>query len=518
MNTKDFSKMAILDQGVLQKAENGRFVVNKDYNLNEARLVVPKGMTIDLGNGSINNGTLVLDETLLGNMSPGCIDARIEGTLRNTTFYTSTCSGINNLNLSNYSDMTIYCDQNDVINTTIVLDNTNTTTQTVFDGMNNSFTCNVTFFQIRGQSNVTIRNFNATANVSGICFEDMPSTAVNVTNIIIYNNTLFGFNVSISLNCENALHTVSNCTVSDNYIANNPGISSGQGYGIHLAHANNCTISGNTVVACGRHSIYHGYGDGNSILNNTIVNHRIYQSSDLRLSAAIDVSRKSTNLVIRGNSFTNCYNVCILIYAFPHSFEPDAVYFSDKYGCCENITIENNSFHTSETSIDHGFASIMLGYLYNGDNTPYSDFINYHVKDVTIKNNTFYMTSTENLKCIRIDQCKTPVVKYNSFMSNALSSGHEKNLIEIRNVFKNVENMTALIQNNNFTAMNNITNYIVNTIGELNSLRNTLFDITVSNNTFVNQHNGSVLNYRTYQPLGITTMTSSNLHLQAEAF
>lgn len=103
MNTKDFSKMAILDQGVLQKAENGRFIVNKDYNLNEARLVVPKGMTIDLGNGSINNGTLVLDETLLENMSPGCIDARIEGTLRNTTFYTSTCSGINNLNLSNYS-------------------------------------------------------------------------------------------------------------------------------------------------------------------------------------------------------------------------------------------------------------------------------------------------------------------------------------------------------------------------------------------------------------------------------
>ena len=53
MNTKDFSKMAILDQGVLQKAENARFVVNKDYNLNEARLVVPKGMTIDLGNGSV---------------------------------------------------------------------------------------------------------------------------------------------------------------------------------------------------------------------------------------------------------------------------------------------------------------------------------------------------------------------------------------------------------------------------------------------------------------------------------
>ena len=47
MNTKDFSKMAILDQSVLQKAEKGRFVVDKDYNLNGARLVVPNGMTID---------------------------------------------------------------------------------------------------------------------------------------------------------------------------------------------------------------------------------------------------------------------------------------------------------------------------------------------------------------------------------------------------------------------------------------------------------------------------------------
>lgn len=59
MNTKDFSKMAILDQSVLQKAEKGRFFVDKDYNLNKARLVVPKGMTIDLNSGSINNGTLL---------------------------------------------------------------------------------------------------------------------------------------------------------------------------------------------------------------------------------------------------------------------------------------------------------------------------------------------------------------------------------------------------------------------------------------------------------------------------
>jgi len=57
MKTKDLSKMAIVDRSVIQKFEKGRFVIDKDYNLNDARLVVPKGITIDLSNGSINNGT-----------------------------------------------------------------------------------------------------------------------------------------------------------------------------------------------------------------------------------------------------------------------------------------------------------------------------------------------------------------------------------------------------------------------------------------------------------------------------
>ncbi len=500
------------------ESPTGVYNIVEDYTILGGTFVMPANKTLKFNGGSINNGTLQLGNNLLLDMVDGSINAKIAGTIQNTVIRTKQISGIDNLRLSDYSGKTINCDlNNDVLNHVFILNNTNTTLNTTFDGMNNIFTCNVTFFQICGQSNVTIKNFNATASVPNICFEDMPSTAVNVTGVDINHNTLYGFNVGISLNCENASYTVNYCTVSDNYIVNNSGTSSGQGYGIHMAHANHCTISNNTIVACGRHSIYHGYGDRNIIQYNNIINHRIYQSSDLSLSAAVDVSRKSTNLTISGNTFTNCYNICILVYAFPHSFEPEAINFDEKYGCCENITISNNTFHVSAMSIDHGFASIMLGYLHAGDNTSYSDFVDCHVKDVTIYNNNFYIASTENLKCIRIDQCKYPQIKNNTIRFTAPSTGHEKNLIEIRGVFKNAEIMMAYIQYNNFHAMDNITNYIVNCVGELYSLRNTLFDITVSDNTFVNQYNGNDLNFRTYQPYGITSQTSSNLHLQAEA-
>lgn len=126
MNTKDIKKMAILDQALMQKAENGKFIVSEDYNLNGGKIVVPKGMTIAFNNGSINNGTLVLDDCLLENMHAGSIDAKIEGTLRNETIYTSTIGGIDNLP-SNLSGKTIYCNlNNDVVNSPIVLNDTNT--------------------------------------------------------------------------------------------------------------------------------------------------------------------------------------------------------------------------------------------------------------------------------------------------------------------------------------------------------------------------------------------------------
>lgn len=45
MIEKNLSKMAIMDQSVFQNAKNGKLIIDKDYNLNKAKVAVPKGIT-----------------------------------------------------------------------------------------------------------------------------------------------------------------------------------------------------------------------------------------------------------------------------------------------------------------------------------------------------------------------------------------------------------------------------------------------------------------------------------------
>lgn len=504
------NSMVILSEETLHH-DARLFVVEKDYSLDGRKIVLPPGMKVEFNGGSINNGTIVMNDVLLDGVAPHSINAQVEGTVANKAIKMSWFADINKVKLT-YTNQVVYYDEGGTINTPVEITGSNV----IYEGMNNNFICNSTFFVIRGASNITIQNFYASAVASEICFEDMPSYASDISGINISNNHITGFKVGISLNNDTENHTVSDCVVSGNYIENCSGASPGHGYGIHLAHAVDCIISNNTIINSDRHSIYHAYGSGNKILNNTILNHRMTVASDLSLRSAIEISRRSVGLTVKGNTITNCYNAGILVYAFPHSFESDAVDFTEKYGCCENITIDGNTFVMTGVSIDTGLPSIMLGYLYNGDNTSYTDFVNYYVKDVKVINNTFIKASTENLKCIRVDQCRQLTVQSNSFQFNAPATGHEKNLIEISPAFKNVETMTAVVKNNNFSALSNITNYGVYCLGELLSIRNTLFDVTFQGNTFTNQKNGSVWNFRTYKPVGITTQVSSNLHLQSE--
>ena len=219
--------------------------------------------------------------------------------------------------------------------------------------------------------------------------------------VLLYKNYIISFN--------NA--------VVDNTILNARGTEGGQGYGIHLANARNCLIMGNTIENSDRHSIYHAYGDHNSIIGNTIRNHRINHAtpSELAPRSAIEVLRKSTNLSIIGNVISNCYNVGILVYAFPPSHETTDPTKYFKYGCIENITIQGNYFTISGISGDlGGLMPIMIGYIYDSS-VQYSEFVNYHVNDVKIKNNIFQKTNTEALGCIRIDQCLAPSIFNNTF-------------------------------------------------------------------------------------------------------
>jgi parallel beta-helix repeat protein len=345
------------------------------------------------------------------------------------------------------------------------------------------------------------------------------NSSVGVKYITVKDNIISGFSVGISINGDDtAASYVKDCYVTNNTILNAKGADAGHGYGIHLANARNCLILGNTIENSDRHSIYHAYGDGNLIIGNTIKNHRINHAtpSELAPRSAIEVLRKSTNLTIMGNIISNCYNVGILVYAFPPSHETTDPNKYFRYGCIENITIRGNIFTISSISGDlGGLTSIMIGYIYDAS-VQYSEFANYYVNDVEIKENIFKKLGTEALGCIRIDQCLAPSIFDNTFKFYTPSSGHTKTLIEIRERFKNDEEMDLKLYDNTFNAILPTNNYMLYCIGNLASVNNSSFDISVSDNTLSNQYNGANPNYKLYQPIGITSSAGSNLHLQAE--
>lgn len=501
MEKKDIKTMPVLTQKALENSK-GVFIVDKDYNLDNSKLVVPRGMTIKFEKGSLNNGTLVLDDSLLDNMKKGSISARIEGTIRNTTIHTADIGGIDYLGVD-LSGKTIYCDlNNDVVNHEIILNNTNTTLTTTFDGTNTSIICNVSLFKIYGQSNIIIKNFNAIANASGIVFEEMITTAANVTGVQILDNIMDGFMIGISLNNDSANYTVSNCTVSGNHVYNCPGTTSGSGYGIHLANARNCTISGNEVVNCERHAIYHAYGENNTISNNVIRNH-CQNITSYNLLAALEIGRKSKHITVTGNNFVNCNNICLLIYSPLPTNDGDGTTHLFRYGKCEDIVVQNNNFYKGSLTGSIG----NLPFIYIGvEGTPYSTLSTYGmvVADVKILNNTFQKFGGANQKCFKIHQCEELTISGNTFQLGLPSSSTD--------VFLVIEIPTGYISGNDsdITIKLNTFNYLTSGVSNLyligenmsmiDSTVNPNFTIEWSSNTLQNQIIGGNTMYQIYNP------------------
>lgn len=511
MRTKDLSKMTILDQDVLQKAEKGRFVVDKDYNLNKSRLVVPKGMTIDLAKGSINNGTLVLDDALLENMSDGCIDAQVEGTIRNNIIYTSHFSSANNLRLVDYSDMEINYNQDETITSVINISgaNTNGNTNTVFNGNNHNFTCYSTFFSIKnGSKNITIENFKAIAVGQDNTFEEMVTSDGAMSGIHVLNNIVIGFKIGISLNNDSggANNTVSYCTVIGNTVKNCFGSESGQGYGIHLANARYCTVSQNQIENCQRHSIYHAYGEHNTISYNTIKNH-CQELSPIRLLAALEIGRKSNDVTVSHNTFESNNNVCLLVYSPDPGADDDGdIHGEDypwRYGKCENIYILNNTFKRGNLTGNIGnYPFIYIGY----EGATYAELEDdYLVEDVHILNNSFEKSGGDNQKCIRINQCKNLQVQNNDFKLGLPYSSQTNTylVIEIPTNFISgyVSSIVIILNTFNYLSSGICPLYLMGeNLSLINSSYSPNYHIVWYNNTLLNQIIGGNTMYQMYNP------------------
>lgn len=525
----NFTTMIILNQTELNSIESpiGVYNIEEDYTLNGGTLPIPNGKTLKFIGGTINNGTLQFNNNLLQDLTDGSINARITGTVHNTTLYTKQISGINNLGLSNYSGKTIFCDQDENnVSLGIIISNANIdneTDETIFDGGNHSFTCSTTFFSIRnGSRRVTIKRFNAiaVATATEIDFLEMPSS-VGVSNIKVLGNHIDSFKIGVSINGEASVSChVDNCVVSNNTILNARGTTPNHGYGIHLANAHNCTISGNWISNCDRHSIYHAFGDNNTISGNHIVNHRSnYPIGECGVSySAIDVERRSTNLTISGNSIVNCYSIGIILASHsPYRETPaPSVIYPEKYGVMDNIHIYNNSFvSTNNTDSTNGLPSIMVGTELPGSIT--SDDLNtYYVNKVEIMNNMFARSYTEQMKCIRVVHCRDTKISGNTFQFNALTTGHTRELVEFYSQFANLTPMVSKVSENTFTASNNISNYSVYCVSFQEGVNNSSFNIEVSGNTLTNQYSGNIQNYKLYKPVGISSIAGTNLTLQTE--
>lgn len=504
--------MTLLNETVLATLETtpGVYNIATDYTLNGGTLSIPYGKTLLFNSGgTINNGTLEFDHNILTRLDDGSINAIITGTIQNTVLYTKHITSINNLKLGDYAGKTIYCNQNESnVNNIIELKNTNSTQTTIFDGMNNTFTCSSDFFEIRGQSNIIIKNFNAISTDSTKEFENMVTTDANVTGVQILNNTIMGFKVGISLNNDSATYTVSYCTVSGNYVSNCPGHDAGQGYGIHLANARYCTISGNEVVNCERHAIYHAYGE-NNIISGNIIREHCQSLTDYRLLAALEIGRKSKNVTVQNNTFVSCNNVCLLIYSpLPSNDGDEGIAKPWRYGRCENIDVKNNSFYRG--TLTGSIANYPFVYIGVGE-TSYSDLSSEGtvVVDVKIRNNTFQKSGGENQKCIQIQQCEELEISGNTFQLGLPSSPQSSEYLVIDIPYApNGPNPYDYITGYHtaMTIIRNTFTYLTNGVGNLyligmdmskiDTSVNSNYTIAWTSNTLQNQIIGGITRYQ----------------------
>lgn len=132
---------------------------------------------------------------------------------------------------------------------------------------------------------------------------------VNIRSCVVEDVTL-----GISLNADTS-GLVRNCRIEDNDIRNVVGLSSGFGYGIHVADNTGaqCSvlIEGNSLDQCQRHSIYLAAGRGFRCVANRIDRHRD-SVSDGAARGAIVVARGGDH-VVADNVITRCNNAAIFL-------------------------------------------------------------------------------------------------------------------------------------------------------------------------------------------------------------
>lgn len=489
--------MEILSQETFKVCDNV-VRISKDYDLNNKRIEIPRDIIIDLSHGSLNNGTIIFKNNLLVNAERHAINAKVEGVIANHTIKTSWFADINQVYLI-YNCQTVVFDEDTTITTPIVVNGDNVT----YDGNGHVFSCQSSFFIISGHSNITIRNFNASATTpTDKFFMNMTQSNIDMSHINILNNHINNFQVGVSVSNENSNHVASHCLIYDNYIENCKGTNSGQGYGIHLANAEFCNIINNHIENCDRHAIYNAYGKFNRISGNTIKDHRKDVSDTGSVLPALSIDRKSEHIIIDNNRFINNRNVSILLICYSEGIN-NVDLTQAKYGNMVDITIRDNHFlEMTELEGTTIYPVIMVDYNAISPSSYTSLSTVYNIIDVSIYGNKFEFLSTKLARAIRVYRCENLCITNNEFYFKNIQKLGITNfcfLLDIDPLYNTINKMYANISQNIFSSL-------VSTVGTANMYcfcnmmnhQNSWYYITVCQNLFFRINEGSSSLYKLY--------------------
>ena len=534
--------MTTLTQSMLDSLANQTFSVTTDYTMNGATLIF-NGMTILFNGGTISNVTMQLSNCTLSGVATHSINATVVGTLTNSTIYSSWFTRIGQMKF-NYTGKTINFDENATIldeDDTVKIDQVNHVT---FNGMFNTFTCHANFFEIYDNcSYIEIKKFVAVAQGAPDygCLSDVISFVRLGTRIYgeedeiyalyeqayprysinVLHNSISYFNVGISLGADvGAKVVVSN--VYENSISYTKGTEAGFGYGIHLANAYGCKVYDNNLYRTTRHAIYHAWGSGNEITDNTITDHwygiglpenspeLVDQPSRAlyKTRAAVAVYRKSTSVLVSGNTFINSYNSSICLTPNPEAIAQ--IQDIRPYGQMNDIRLLNNTFtHTgphdaSDSNINHKHPAIKVGGAMNSAEIQ----AGYLINTVKIKNNIFSVSNSDFLTFCHIYQCFNLEIIENTitFSSYPFNSDIIHLLVAFNNANVGLLTMDINASGNVFCSANTSTqaNVTISAFSDVSAHFNTGSQMSIFNNTLSNQTLGGILMYQLYYGFNAT--------------
>lgn len=447
----------ILTQQMINQ-ENTRYIIQYDYDLNSNAISIPANSVLDIQGGSISNGTISFNNTLILSDRFETIRCNLEGTLANKLIYLdwfgsagdtydsifafciSSCSAtggeilltkpeykvagniylLSNVSIKSNTLSKIYTEQLNNYSS-IFAQNQNVGIENVtLDGLSidqsgeASFTTNVTIqyncILLYNASNVTIRNCKF-VHVGTNCITINGSNCINskiLNNDIQFIRLKIGRNYDVSsIYVNDAYHIISN-----NNIYNDGTEDNRQGAGIET-HGANGIISNNTITNCHTGINIVGFSSANTKWNNNygrIIEGNIGQKlvAFCRLWGIANYNIERVK--ISNNTAEVSANAIVTVYSSTLTSDISDISITDNVFTSSFYSFTNITDNSSEDYPGNYSAIRLIGYN--------------NINDIIISNNSF-LNFPANILAVNptnINKVISNVIFSNNIITNAFNS------------------------------------------------------------------------------------------------